>query len=207
MRWQRKRARAACTHYWVLCQQHAGTGPVHGRRLAHGLRVLSRGLQRRGETGRTDGGGPRRFVESFCKFTDALLVGFPPSGMLVTFATRVCCVAGSCFPLEPGVRSGDASLDPNSAVALGGAADRTAAAEEAFTRERPCDECASAGARCCSRPHSWSPQASATPHCAGLVRTQRIRSHSSRCLQMLSTMSAFATGVYWRLPLCAGRRH
>ena len=29
--------------------------------------------------GRTDGGGPRRFVESFCKFTDALLVGFPPS--------------------------------------------------------------------------------------------------------------------------------
>ena len=79
MRWQRKRASAACTQYWVLCQQHAGTGPVHGRRLAHGLRVLSRGLQRRGETGRTDGGGPRRFVESFCKFTDALLVGFPPS--------------------------------------------------------------------------------------------------------------------------------
>ena len=30
-------------------QQHAGTGPVQGMRLAHGPRVLSRGLQRRGE--------------------------------------------------------------------------------------------------------------------------------------------------------------
>ena len=78
---------------------------------------------------------------AFCKFTDALLVGFPPLQGMLTSRTRLLCVADTYFvlyALEPSYRSGGASLDPNSAVALGGAADRIAA---------PWDTCAGSGSR------------------------------------------------------------
>ena len=68
---------------------------------------------------------------------------------MLTSQTRLLCVADTYFvlyALEPSLSSGGASLDPNSAVALGGAADRTAAAG-ALTRERPCDACAGSGSR------------------------------------------------------------
>ena len=55
---------------------------------------------------------------------------------MLTSQTRLLCVADTYFvlyALEPSLSSGGASLDPNSAVALGGAADRIAA-EDAHTR-------------------------------------------------------------------------
>ena len=91
--------------------------------------------------GRTDGGGPRRFVESVLQVHRCTFGRIPPLPK-ESLRERVCAAwptRTSCFTRSsPHYRSGGASLDPNSAVALGGAADRIAA---------PWDTCAGSGSR------------------------------------------------------------